>query len=69
MCPPNFTLFKTNPLKIGGLHYEFHLKPNILIELCVGNYCINDRFVNGVERFFKTATKSHLTSKIWVKFF
>jgi hypothetical protein len=40
----------------------------MLIELCVGNYCTNDGLVDGVERFFKTATKSHLTFEIWVEF-
>jgi hypothetical protein len=55
MCPPNFTLSKTNPLKTNGLHYEFHLKPNMLIKLCVDNYCTNDGLVYGVKGFLKTA--------------
>jgi hypothetical protein len=50
--------------KIGGLHYEFHLKPNMLIELCVDNYCTNDGFVNDVKGFFKTITQPHSTFEI-----
>jgi hypothetical protein len=55
MCPPNFTLSKTYPLKTSGLHYEFHLKPNMLIILCVDNYCTNDGLVNGAKGFKKIA--------------
>ncbi len=68
MCPPCFTLFKIDPSKNSGLQYELHLKPHILIELCASNYCTNDGIVNGVEGFFKVATKSHSTSKIWIHF-
>jgi hypothetical protein len=56
MCPPCFTLSKIDPYKIGGLHYELHLKPNLLIELCVNNYCTNDGLVNNAEGYFKIAT-------------
>jgi hypothetical protein len=49
MCQPNFTLFKTNTSKIGGLGYEFHLKSNMLIELCACNYWTNNGLVNGAE--------------------
>ncbi len=56
MCPPCFTLSKINPSKIGGLHYELHLKPNLLTELCVINYCTNDGLVNGAKGYFKIAT-------------
>ncbi len=68
MCPPCFTLFKIDPSKNSGLQYELHLKPHILIELCASNYCTNDGIVNGVEGFFKVATKSHSTPKIWIHF-
>jgi hypothetical protein len=43
----HLTLSKKNPLKTSRLHYEFHLKPHMLIKLCVGNYCTNDGLVNG----------------------
>ncbi len=68
MCPSCFTLFKIDPSKNSGLLYEFHLKAHMLIELCASNYCTNDGLVNGVEGFFKVATKSHSTSKIWIHF-
>ncbi len=69
MCPPCFTLFKIDPSKNSGLQYELHLKPHMLVELCASNYCTNDGHVNGVEGFFKVATKSHSTSKIWIQIF
>ncbi len=53
MCQPNFTLFKTNTSKIGGLGYEFHLKSNMLIELCACNYWTNNGLVNGAEWLLK----------------
>jgi hypothetical protein len=40
----------------------------MLIKLCACNYCTNDGLVDGVEGFLKTPIKSHLTSKIGVKF-
>jgi len=33
MCRPCFTLYKIDPSKTSGLHYELHFKPNMLIEL------------------------------------
>jgi hypothetical protein len=68
MCPPFFTLSKVNTSKIGGLLYELHLKPNMLIELCTINFCIVDGLVDNVEGFFKIAMKSNLTSKFWIEF-
>jgi hypothetical protein len=56
MCPPCFTLSKVNLSKIARLHYELHLKPNMLIKLCARNYCIEDGLVNDVEGIFKIAT-------------
>jgi hypothetical protein len=56
MCPPNFTLSKIDSSKTGGLHYELHWNPNMLIELCASNYCTNDELVHGVQGFFKTTT-------------
>jgi hypothetical protein len=53
MCPPNFALSKTDPLKNSGLHYELHLKPNMLIKLCAGKYYTNDGLVNGAKGFLK----------------
>jgi hypothetical protein len=61
------TLSKIDPSKIVGLHYELHLKPNMLIKLCIRKYCIEDGLVNGVERIFKTATKSNLTYEVWIE--
>jgi len=67
-CPPCFTLSKVDPSKIGGLHYELHSKPNMLIELCTINYCIVDGLVNSAKGIFKIAIKSNLTSKFWIEF-
>ncbi len=49
MCPFCFTLSKVIMSKTVRLHYELHLKPNMLIKLCAQNYCIEDGFVNGAE--------------------
>jgi hypothetical protein len=51
-CPPCFTLSKVDPSKIGGLHYELHIKPNKLIELCTINYCTVGGLVNSAEGIF-----------------
>jgi hypothetical protein len=56
MCPFCFTLSKVIMSKTVRLHYELHLKPNMLIKLCAQNYCIEDGFVNGAEGILKTTT-------------
>ncbi len=58
---PCFTLSKINPSKIGGLHYEIHLNPNMLIKWCAWNYCIEDGLINAIEGILK----SKITFNIW----
>lgn len=51
---PCFTLSKINPSKIGGLDYEIHLNPNMLIKWCAWNYCIEGGLINAIEGIKKT---------------
>lgn len=54
-CPSHFTL-SDDPHKTVGLHKILRLEPNMLVELCAGNYCIEDGLVNGAEGIFRKIT-------------
>lgn len=55
MCLQSFSL-SDDPNKTTGFHEIIRLKPIMLIELCAGNYCTEDRLVNGAEGIFRQNT-------------
>jgi hypothetical protein len=50
-CPPSYKL-SNDPNKIGGLHSTIHIKQDMLVEICVGNYAISNGLVNGTDGHF-----------------
>jgi hypothetical protein len=66
-CPPSYKLL--NDLsKTIGLHSTIHIKDNMLIELCVGNYAMYDGLVNGANGIFKASTTYCGKTIIWIMF-
>jgi hypothetical protein len=52
-----------------GLHSTIHIKRNMLVELCVGNYATYDGVVNGVDDIFKASTTYCGKIIIWIQNF
>jgi hypothetical protein len=65
-CPLSYKLL--NDLsKTKGLHYTFHIKIYMLIELCDDNYATFDGLFNGANGIFKASTYNDKTI-IWIVF-
>jgi hypothetical protein len=67
-CPPNFKL-PNDPSKTAGLYSMIHLKNDMLVELCAGNYDVSDGLVNGADGIFKGSTTYSNKSIMWILFF
>ncbi len=65
--PPSYK-FSNDPSKIIGLHFIIHIKKDMLLELCVGNYATFDGLVNGVDDIFRTSTTYCEKTITWIMF-
>jgi hypothetical protein len=50
-----------------SLHSIIHIKKDMLVELCVGNYATFDGLMNGANDIFKTSTYCEKTI-MWIMF-
>jgi hypothetical protein len=66
-CPSSYKL-PDDPSKTIGLCTVIHVKQNMIVELCVGNYATYDGLVNGVDSVFKTSTFYHNKTIVWILF-
>jgi hypothetical protein len=54
--------------KIISLYITIHIKEDIVVGLCVGNYATYDGLVNGADGVFKTSTSYHNKTIVWTLF-
>jgi hypothetical protein len=66
-CPSSYKL-SNDPNKTTGLHTTIHIKQDMVIELCVGNYATYDGLVKGADGVFKTSTFYHNKTIVWILF-
>jgi hypothetical protein len=66
-CPSSYKLLD-DPSKIASLHIIIHIKQDMVVELCVGNYATYDGLVNGANGVFKISTSYHNKTIVWILF-
>jgi hypothetical protein len=57
-----------DPSKTIDLHIIIHIKQDMVVELCVGNYATYDCLVNGVNGVFETSTFYHNKTIVCILF-
>ncbi len=66
-CPSSYNL-PDDQNKTTGLHIIIHIKQNMVVESCVGNYATYDGLVNGADGIFKISTSYHNKTIVWILF-
>ncbi len=57
-----------DPIKVIDLHITTHIKQDMVVKSCVGNYATYDCLVNGANGVFKTTTSYHNKTIVWILF-
>ncbi len=63
-CSSSYKL--PNGLSNTSLDIIIHIKQDMVILLCVGNYATYDSLVNGANSVFKTSTSYHNKTIVWI---